>query len=90
VIPTDAATAFGNQLPEAFAGFSRDRSGVPVEYPNALKPQSWAAAAPLLALRTLLGLDVVNGRVRSRPHVPKGLGRLRLRNTGARGTHFDP
>jgi hypothetical protein len=44
----------------------------------------------LLALRRLLGLDVVNGPVRSRPPVPKGLGRLRLRNIGARGTHFDP
>jgi glycogen debranching enzyme len=86
----DAAAAFGNQLPEVFAGFARDPSGVPVKYPNALKPQSWAAAAPLLALRTLLGLDVVGGRVHSRPHVPKELGKLRLRNVGARGTYFDP
>jgi glycogen debranching enzyme len=63
----EAAEAFSNQLPEVFAGFPRDDSGVPVEYPDALKPQSWAAAAPLLALRTLLGLDVVAGRLHSSP-----------------------
>ena len=86
----DAAAAFGNQLPEVFAGFARDASGVPVEYPNALKPQSWAAAAPLLALRTLLGLDAVSGRLKSRAHVPKELGKVRLRNVGLRGTYVDP
>jgi glycogen debranching enzyme len=63
----DAAEAFGNQLPEVFAGFPRDETGVPIEYPDALKPQAWAAAAPLLVLRTLLGLDVVHGRLRSQP-----------------------
>ena len=44
-----AAEAFGSQLPEVFAGFPRDETNAPVEYPNALKPQAWAAAAPLLA-----------------------------------------
>jgi glycogen debranching enzyme len=86
----EAAERFSNQLPEVFAGFARDQSGVPVEYPDALKPQSWAAAAPLLALRTLLGLDIVDDRVRSLPHVPEKLGKLRLRHVGARGTYFDP
>ena len=86
----DAAEAFGNQLPEVFAGFPRDESGVPVEYPAALKPQSWAAGAPLLVIRTLLGLDVVDGKFRSRPHVPAGLGKLRLRKVGYRGRYKDP
>jgi glycogen debranching enzyme len=35
-----AAQAFGNQLPEVFAGFQRDGADVPVEYPKALKPQA--------------------------------------------------
>jgi glycogen debranching enzyme len=74
-----AAEAFGDQLPEVFAGFPRDETNATVEYPNALKPQAWAAGAPLLALRTLLGLDVVNGRVRSSPHIPESLGKIRLR-----------
>jgi hypothetical protein len=51
---------------------------VPVEYEGTLKPQSWAAGAPLLVLRTLLGLDVANGRLRRHPDVPAELGRLRL------------
>jgi glycogen debranching enzyme len=75
----DAAAAFAGQLPEVFAGFRRDEADMPVQYPGALKPQSWAAAAPLLVLRTLLGLDAVNGKVRTSPAVPERLGRLRLR-----------
>jgi glycogen debranching enzyme len=80
----EAAEAFSNQLPEVFAGFPRDESGVPVEYPKALKPQSWAAAAPLLALRTLLGLDVVDGRLRSAP-----IAKLRLTGIEVRGKRVD-
>jgi glycogen debranching enzyme len=75
----DAAEAFGYQLPEVFAGFPRDETNAPVEYPDALRPQAWAAGAPLLALRTLLGLDARNGERRGSPHVPESLGRLRIR-----------
>jgi hypothetical protein len=58
---------------------SSTRSSTPVEYPDALKPQAWAAGAPLLALRTLLGLDAVNGKLRRSAHVPESRGRIRLR-----------
>ena len=85
----DAAGAFNNQLPEVFAGFPRDETGVPIEYPDALKPQSWSAAAPLLALRTLLGLDVEDGRLRSRPCPAEKLGELRLENVQVRGRSVD-
>src|SRR5205814_1313038 len=81
----DAAEAFSNQLPEVFAGFARDDTGVPVEYPDALKPQSWAAAAPLLALRTLLGIDVGGGRLCSHPAESRPLGKLRLKGIEVRG-----
>jgi glycogen debranching enzyme len=57
----DAAVAFEHRLPEVFAGFARDGTNIPVPYPDALAPQSWSAGAPLLALRTLLGLDIVDG-----------------------------
>jgi glycogen debranching enzyme len=80
----DAAEAFSNQLPEVFAGFPRDESGVPVEYPDALKPQSWAAASPLLAIRTLLGLDVVDGRLRSSP-----IEKLKLEGIEVHGKRVD-
>jgi glycogen debranching enzyme len=72
----DAAEAFSNQLPEVFAGFPRDEAGMPIEYPEALKPQSWAAGAPLMMVRTLLGLEP--GR-RPDPQVPERIGKLRLR-----------
>jgi glycogen debranching enzyme len=85
----DAAQAFTHQLPEVFAGFQRDETGVPIEYPDALKPQSWAAAGPLLAVRTLLGLDVVDGRLRSKPTTVAKFGRLRLRGIAVRGERVD-
>ena len=81
----DAAQAFSNQLPEVFAGFPRDETSVPVEYPGALKPQSWAAASPLLAIRTLLGLEVSGGRLRSRPHLPASMPKLQLRHVTVHG-----
>ena len=74
-----AAEAFGYQLPEVFAGFPRDSTNAPVEYPAALKPQARAAGAPLLALRTLLGLHASAGKRRSSPHLPATLGKVRLR-----------
>ena len=81
----DAAEVFNNQLPEVFAGFRRDLARIPVEYPGALKPQSWAAGAPLLLIRTVLGLDAANGKLRSRPHLPRAVERLALRNVRVHG-----
>jgi glycogen debranching enzyme len=86
----DAAVAFGHRLPEVFAGFERDQTDIPVPYPDALAPQAWSAGAPLLALRTLLGLDVVDGRLRARPRVPKELGRIRLKGIPVRGSRSQP
>jgi glycogen debranching enzyme len=85
----DAAEAFSHQLPEVFAGFTRDNAGVPVEYPDALKPQAWAAGAPLMAIRTLLGLDVVAGRLRSHPCESQKVGKLRLAGVRVRGKRVD-
>ena len=85
----DAAHAFDHQLPEVFGGFPRDETNLPVRYPDALTPQSWAAAAPLLVLRTLLGLDVVEGELRSNPCLPAGLSRLSLRGIDVCGITVD-
>ena len=84
-----AAEAFEYRLPEVFAGFARDETGEPVEYPTASRPQAWAAGAPLLALRTALGLDVVDGTLRVDPHLSQGWGRVRLDNIalGARAAN---
>ena len=85
----EAARAFTNQLPEVFAGFARDETNMPIEYPDALKPQSWAAAAPLLGVRTLLGLDVVDGRLRTRPTHADRFGKLALHGVHVRGRRAD-
>jgi glycogen debranching enzyme len=85
----DAAVAFDNELPEVFGGFARDATRTTVEYPDALRPQAWASGAPLLMLRTLLGLDVEDGRLRSHPHVPESIGRIRLRGLRVRGRKVD-
>jgi len=72
----EAADAFDYRLPEVFAGFDREATVVPVEYPTASRPQAWAAAAPMMAMRTLLGLEAQDGLVRESPRLPGGLGRL--------------
>jgi glycogen debranching enzyme len=53
----EAATHFEHQLPEVFAGFPRTETPFPIAYPTAARPQAWAAAAPVLLLRVLLGLE---------------------------------
>ncbi len=75
----EAAGQFDYRLPEVFAGFDRETTKVAVEYPTASRPQAWAAAAPLLAIRTLLGLDAEGGAVVSSPSLPHGIARLELR-----------
>ncbi|GAA3853627.1 glycogen debranching N-terminal domain-containing protein [Streptomyces sedi] len=44
------AAAHGYRMPEVITGYGREDHPVPVPYPHACSPQSWAAAAPL-ALR---------------------------------------
>jgi glycogen debranching enzyme len=75
----EAADAFEYRLPEVFAGYDRRATTVAVEYPTASRPQAWAAAAPLLAIRTILGLDAEGGRVTSNPSLPASIRQLRLR-----------
>jgi glycogen debranching enzyme len=53
----DVAAAHHGRLPELFAGFDRHQLTVPAAYPASCSPQAWAAASPLLWLRTLLRLD---------------------------------
>jgi glycogen debranching enzyme len=80
-----AARAFDHEPPEVFAGFDRETTTVPVEYPTASRPQAWSSAAPLLALRTLLGLDVVDGTLQTDPNLPDELATLRVNGVHVRG-----
>jgi glycogen debranching enzyme len=53
----EASLFFRSRFPEVFAGYDRSKTRFPVQYPTACLPQAWAAAAPMLGLRTLLGLE---------------------------------
>ena len=53
----EASMAFRSRLPEVFAGYERTHTRFPVQYPTACLPQAWAAGAPMLGIRTLLGLE---------------------------------
>jgi glycogen debranching enzyme len=75
----EAAAYFGHRLPEVFAGYPRERTHFPVQYPTASSPQAWATGTPLLLLRVLLGLEPAGTELRVDPLLPEGLGRLTLR-----------
>jgi glycogen debranching enzyme len=53
----EAAIARGGRLPELFSGEPRLGDDAPVALPTACSPQAWASTAPLLVLRTVLGLE---------------------------------
>jgi glycogen debranching enzyme len=53
----DVADAWGGRLPELFSGIDRTEVGTPVPFPTSCSPQAWAAATPLLLLRTMLGIE---------------------------------
>ena len=74
----EAADLFGGRLPEAFGGFPRSDTHYPVEYPTACSPQAWATGAPLLLLRTLLGLESDGTHLIVDPAIPEPLGRIEL------------
>ncbi len=76
----DTAGFFGGRLPELFGGLSRDDVPFPVSYPSSCSPQAWAAASPLLFLRSILRLDpwVPHGKVWLDPLLPERIGRLRV------------
>lgn len=75
-----AAEAFGGRLPELYCGFPRSQFGSPVPYPTSCSPQAWASAAPLLLVRSFLGLqpDVPRRRLTVAPRLPRDWGRVVL------------
>lgn len=76
----DVAAAHGGRLPELFAGFTRGHPATPAAYPTSCSPQAWAAASPLLWLRSLLRIDpwAARGEVRVDPVLPDWIPHLRV------------
>ena len=75
--------------PEAFAGYDRTATHVPVPYPTACSPQAWAAAAPLLLVRLMLGLEPTANGLTVRPHLPADVNRLVVRGLPGRWGRAD-
>jgi glycogen debranching enzyme len=76
----DAATAFGGRLPELYCGLPRTEFARPVPFPTSCSPQAWASAAPLLLVRSMLGLapHVPRGEVVTSPRLPAAWGSVTL------------
>ena len=72
----NAAAFFDGRLPEAFGGYEREATRYPVQYPTACSPQAWSTGAPLLFLRTMLGLEPMGDHLVVDPTLPSGLGVL--------------
>jgi len=85
----EAAELFKGRLPEAFGGYPRSDTRYPVEYPTACSPQAWATGAPLLLLRTLLGLDSDGRHLIVDPAIPDPLGRIELLDIPGRWGRMD-
>ena len=74
----EASVFFQYRLPEVFAGYDRNLTGFPVRYPTASSPQAWAAGAPLLGIRVLLGMEPRGNVLESDPVLPAWIGTLAL------------
>jgi len=79
-----ASWFFRYRLPEVFAGYDREQTGFPVRYPTASSPQAWAAGAPLLGIRVLLGMEPHGEVLVSDPVLPEWIGTLALEGVPGR------
>jgi glycogen debranching enzyme len=85
----DAAEFFGGRLPEAFGGYERRLTKYPVQYPTACSPQAWSTGAPLLLLRTMLGLEPFGEHLGVDPALPMSIGHLALLDIPGRWGRID-
>jgi glycogen debranching enzyme len=85
----DAAEFFAGRLPEAFGGYQRGVTKYPVRYPTACSPQAWSTGAPLLMLRTMLGLEPIGDHLVVDPVLPESIGLLALLDIPGRWGRLD-
>jgi glycogen debranching enzyme len=84
-----ASRFFDHRLPEVFAGYAREQTAFPVEYPTASSPQAWASGAPLLVLRVLLGLEPKGEALTSAPALPDTVASLSIQHIPGRWGYAD-
>jgi glycogen debranching enzyme len=85
----DAAEFFEGRLPEAFGGYERSQTRFPVQYPTACSPQAWSTGAPLLLLRTMLGLEPQGEHLVVDAALPRAIGHLELLDIPGRWGRID-
>jgi len=85
----EAAEFFDGRLPEAFGGYERGETRYPVQYPTACSPQAWSTGAPLLLLRTMLGLEPEGEHLIVDPALPDTIGHLELLDIPGRWGRID-
>lgn len=85
----EASRFFDGRLPEAFGGYPKSMTQFPVQYPTACSPQAWSTGAPLLLLRTMLGLEPMDGHLIVDPALPETIGRLELLDIPGRWGRID-
>jgi glycogen debranching enzyme len=85
----DAAEVFEGRLPEAFGGYERGVTKYPVQYPTACSPQAWSTGAPLLLLRTMLGLEPIGDNLILDPALPESIGFIALLDVPGRWGRVD-
>ena len=85
----DAADFFEGRLPEAFGGYERSQTMYPVQYPTACSPQAWSTGAPLLFLRTMLGLEPHGDNLMVDAALPRTIGHLELLDIPGRWGRID-
>ncbi len=84
-----AAECFDGRLPEAFGGYEREVTQYPVQYPTACSPQAWSTGAPLLLIRTMLGLEPVGDHLIVDPVLPAEIEHLELLDIPGRWGKID-
>ena len=83
----EAAATHGGRLPELYSGIDRSDLSTTVSFPTSCSPQAWAAASPLLALRSLLRFEpsIPQGQLYLAPVLPKQIRRLSLQRIPLNG-----
>ena len=75
--------------PRPSAATSGRVTNYPVHYPTACSPQAWSTGAPLLLLRTMLGLEPTGDHLMVDPALPDSIGHVELLDIPGRWGRID-
>ena len=87
--PRRGASSSTAACPRRSAATTAQLTKYPVQYPTACSPQAWSTGAPLLLLRTMLGLEPIGDHLVVDPALPVGIGHLELLDIPGRWGRID-